>query len=596
MARTTIAVIAFTSLLLGLAPIAFAQDAWPNYQTEATPEHYLQRGSGWYFAIYKLVLILLTFWCWVRAADWVNRDLFKTGETSKLSATLWNPIIVFSFFAGFLFVITLPIFLLGFPIYLASAIAPVMVYIFRRNAAVREEDRVLTRENLLGALRRNRKPKQVVLPQDEGPPIEFTPAGHDENQKQANLVAARRNSAYILVKELLTDGIYKRADNILLDFTRDSVAVRYQIDGVWHNMEPRDRQTGDNMLVTFKVLANLKPDERRAKQVGTFGFKDPEHKMSCRLTSQGVKTGERVILKLSQIKKTSLTISELGMLPDMENTLKGHLNSSGYVLVSCMPGNGLTTSWNAILSASDRVIRDYVGFADMEHTDTVAENIDFTRFDPSKGETPEKTLRSLALKMPEAFVVPEPSSGTIVNMLCDQILTEGRYAISYAPAKSSSEAIIRMLALKPDRTKFAKSLTAVVYHRLVRRLCDYCKQHYHPSAELLEKLGLKGSTVEYLYREWQAPPPEQLVDARGRPIEPEICSACSGLGYIGQIAIFEMLEVNDTIRQAIVNEPSVEAISAAAKKSGHTTLSAEGIKLVLAGVTSLTELQRVLKQ
>ena len=98
-----------------------------------------------------------------------------------------------------------------------------------------------------------------------------------------------------------------------------------------------------------------------------------------------------------------------------------------------------------------------------------------------------------------------------------------------------------------------------------------------------------------LYREWQPPPPEELVDEKGRPIEPPVCPVCGGLGYLDRIAIFEVLDVEDSIRNAIVNQPRVETIAKAMRQAGHKGLQDEGIKLVLAGVTSLNELQRVLK-
>jgi len=388
------------------------------------------------------------------------------------------------------------------------------------------------------------------------------------------------------MKELLVDAVYKRAGSIILDFTREAVAVRYQIDGVWHTMPSIDRETGDGILATLKVLANLNAEERRAKQQGGFKFKDPQHKIDLQLTSQGVKTGERVLVKLFEAQK-NMSISELGMLPDVATKLREHLNSSGYVLVACKPGDGLTTAWNSVLSASDKVIRDYVGFSEKNHSDTTAENIEFTVYDKAAGEDPAIILRTLTLKQPEAYVLPDPIDGNIINMMCDEISSEERYAISVLPAASAAEAIVRFLAYKPDRSKFAKASSAVLYHRLVRRLCDYCKQPYQPQPQLLKKLGIPAGQVQHLYKNFQPLPDQQE--------EMETCRACAGLGYIGRIAIFELLEINDEIRQAIVNNPTVEAITAAAKASGHSNLQHEGIKLVAAGVTSINELQRVLK-
>ena len=292
-----------------------------------------------------------------------------------------------------------------------------------------------------------------------------------------------------------------------------------------------------------------------------------------------------------------MSLNECGMIPSVEERLKGHLNGSGIVLTSCLPGDGSTTNWKAVLESSDRILRDFnaiVPKSNDHENDTYVENIDFTYYESGEGQE-YSTLKSLLLKQPEALVLPEPKDPQVLDRLADEVANENRFVITRMAARSSAEAIVRILTLKVDRSKFAKALSAVVYHRLVRRLCDHCKQPYQPAPLLLAKLGLKPGQIDVLYREWQPPPPEELVDEKGRPIEPPVCPVCGGLGYLDRIAIFEVLDVEDSIRNAIVNQPRVETIAKAMRQAGHKGLQDEGIKLVLAGVTSLNELQRVLK-
>ena len=585
-----------------VSPNDLAAQDWPTFQNTPTPDvHYIDRGPSWYFAIWKLVLCTVFFLIWVKLAEFINTDAQEYGEETEMPPEIWNPIVMFSFFAGFLFVITFPIFLIGFPIYLASILAPVLTYVFTRNSKVDPEDTIFTKAHLKRRKERKLRKKGVmpaakVLPQDMGPQIEFKPIGGDPIKTQAAYIQARNIPAYLTLKEILYNSLWLRTDQFVMDFTRDQVAFRQQIDGFFHPLAPMDRPTGDAMLYALKLLANMNPQERRAKQTGRFAISIPDKKFECQVTSQGVKTGERVLLKFIGKKKKPLSLIELGMHPKMEANLREFLNNPGFVLVACRPGDGYTTSWNAVLSSADRILRDFHSLTlKGEEDDTEAENIDVNEIDPQQGKSPEEVLRSLALKMPDAYVLPKLISGKVLDMLTDLAAEQDRFVITRVPAKNPAEAVVRLLALKPNRTTLAKAMTAVLYSRLARRLCDYCKQPYQPSPQLLKKLRLTAAQVPKLYREYQPPPPEELVDEKGRPIEPPVCQVCGGLGYIGRVAIFELLVVDDEIRKVIVHDPRVEAIEQVARKQGHQGLQATGLQLVVAGITSLSELQRVLK-
>lgn len=585
-----------------VSPTDLAAQDWPSYQNVPTPDvHYIERGPSWYFSIWKLALCVVSFLVWVKLADFINTDAQEFGDETEMTPEIWNPIVVFSFVAGFLFVITFPIFLIGFPLYLAAIFAPFLTYVFNRNAKVDPDDTVFTKAHLKRRKERKLRKKGVItapklLPQDMGPQIDFKTIGPETVQTQAAYIQARNIPAFMTLKELLYNALMLRADQFVMDFTRDQVAFRQQIDGFFHALAPLDRPTGDAMLYALKLLGGMNPQERRAKQTGRFSISIPDKKFECLVTSQGVKTGERVLLKFIGKKKKPLSLVELGMHPKMEAKLKEYLNNPGLVLVACRPGDGYTTSWNAVLSSADRILRDFHGIVlNTDSGDTEVENVDLHVVDPTKGKPPEEVLRSLALKMPDAYVFPEPISGKVLDMLAQLVDDQDRFVITRVPARNPAEAVARLLSLKPNRTTLAKAMTAVVYSRLARRLCDYCKQPYQPSPQLLQKLRLTAAQVPKLYREYQPPPPEELVDEKGRPIPAPVCQVCGGLGYIGRVAIFELLVIDDEVRKVIVNDPSVEAIDQVARKQGHHGLQGAGLQLVVAGITSLSELQRVLK-
>jgi type II secretory ATPase GspE/PulE/Tfp pilus assembly ATPase PilB-like protein len=158
------------------------------------------------------------------------------------------------------------------------------------------------------------------------------------------------------------------------------------------------------------------------------------------------------------------------------------------------------------------------------------------------------------------------------------------------------EALLRVLMLKANAESFAKVVAAVLYVRPARRLCETCRQPYQPAPQMLQKLGLPPGRVNVLYRQWQPPPPEQLVDEKGNPIPPPICPSCGGLGYKGRFGIFELLMINDQMRQALVKQPKLEVLRKVAAAAKHRTIKDEGIACVARGISSLNEVQRVLQK
>jgi type II secretory ATPase GspE/PulE/Tfp pilus assembly ATPase PilB-like protein len=442
-----------------------------------------------------------------------------------------------------------------------------------------------------------RRTKKQEEPQIYLPPVNLTGGGASGPEKQANLITARQSPAFPLAVELIAHAMLQRAEVILLDYTREAVAVRYQVDGLWHNMQPRDRESGDAMLQVLKKLADLNINERRARQEGKFGAELGKDRFNCTLLSQGTKTGERVLLKIVNKKSKFSSLEELGMRDKMRDQLRDLLNGHhGFVIMSAPPGNGLTTLWNIALNASDRFVRDFVSVQDKAFDEEEVININPQCFNSAEGQSPDTILPGLILRQMEVFVVPDLVNGETVGLLCGQVIDEQRMVITRVVAKDAVEALLRVLMLKGPAKEFAEVVTAVLNVRLIRKLCENCRQAYPPAPALLQKLGIPPGRVQQLYREYQPPPPEQLVDEKGRPIVPPICPKCGGVGYFGRTGIFELLVVNDELRQALVKQPTLEVLRQVSRKAGHRGLQEEGILLVARGVTSLTELQRVLKQ
>ncbi len=429
-----------------------------------------------------------------------------------------------------------------------------------------------------------------------------------ENQQRE--IAARQGEAIPPLKELLYDALVKGAEKTMLDYSRDAVTGTYLIDGVWHNSDPRDRETGDAMLVAIKLLCGMNPDERRARQEGKFMV---EHKVTKakflgKVTSQGVKTGERVIIEVRPKKfKGFKSLDEIGMREQMQERLREHMRAEqGIVLIAAPPGGGFTTTWNVALNSTDRLLRDFVGLEDTNHHETDVENINMTLFDGAAGETPDQIIQKIMLTQPDVLTLADLCNAATVNKLCQlaNAPKEGKLIIAGVRAKDAVEALLRVLLLKASAPDFAEAVRAVLCVRLIRKLNDTCKQPYPPPPQLLQKLGIPPGRVQALYREWQPPPPdpEEEKKKKKKVLPPGACPLCElegplchGIFYRGRTGIFELLEVNDELREALVKKPQLEVLRNIVRASGHRGLQEEGILLVARGLTSLNELQRVMK-
>lgn len=582
-----------------------AQDAWPAYSSGLPDPNAIVRGRGFYFAPWKMALLLVLVWVWVKSADWIGRDTDEMGEAIGMPGQIWNPVIVFAPLVGFLLAVTIPIFLAGWGVMLLAYALPFVIYVVQRNGKVTQDKKVFTKEHLkhwfaeLG----KRHPKERVVKHtwQLGPAVELVAVGPLQMENQQALIEARQSSAFVSVKYLMADALGQRAERIMLDYTPDAVAVRYQVDSVWANATPKvhekqalDRHLGDAMLVVLKRICHLKPQERRAKQDGKMRVDYEGNKYDTTLTTQGTQTGERVVIHFTLITKAVRGLEELGMRDKLREQL-GELIGPGHhglVVFAAMPGDGLSATWQASLRSTDRLMRDFVSIEEVHKREPDVENVDVNKYDATKGETPEGIMPKMILKQPEVMCIPEINSAEALTKLTKWIQDEDRLGLISVRAKDAAEAVMRLLSMKVPPESLSATLKGIVYTRLIRRLCETCRQAVQPSPELLKRLGIPEGRVQVLYQEKQ---PLQPGEQRKRG-EPEICPNCRGLGYKGRIGLYEFLVLDDRLRQALLKAPNLETIKKLSRAAGNRTLQEEGVLLVALGTTSIAELQRVLKQ
>ncbi len=542
-------------------------------------------GPGSYLSWPKLLGCWILFLLWVRTTDWVSTD----AQEYKLNYLRWNPIVFGVFFGAFVLLWLIPIFWVGFPLLFLAYVVPLTAYIIYRNGKVMQHQKVLTKEHMRYLMASYLSMVGVKVkaergdPHESGPPVVLTArGGATERDDNANQILARQTPGFRDARKAIADGMVVRADAILLEYSQEAMTSKHLVDGVWHEGETKPREIGDPLLVSLKTLCGLKPEDRQSRQEGKFTAKYEGGTYAATFASQGTKTGERVMMQFEKTKIHFNTLEELGMRQKMQEQLAELMVlKKGFVLLSAMPANGLRTLTNLVLRSSDRFMREFMAVEDEANRYEAIENVMVQTYNAAAGQAPLDVLPDLFLMEPNVVVVRDLVNGQTVDLLSRET-ANNRLILATIRAKDAPEALLRVLAMKASQAEFARCVTAVLNVRLIRKLCEQCKEAYQPAPEVLQQLGLPPDRVQSLYR-----PPQQPED---------VCPNCKGIGYVGRTGLFELLMVQDSIRQVLASTPKLDLLRQAARKSGFRSFQEEGIVLVAKGVTSLPELMRVLKQ
>src|SRR5690606_29900292 len=227
----------------------------------------------------------------------------------------------------------------------------------------------------------------------------------------------------------------------------------------------------------------------------------------------------------------------------------------GMVIFAAAPEGGLTTLADVSILEPDRLMRDFVAIQDVQNPERDMENVVLNTYDRKQGETPAKLLPALIRTYPNVYIVRDLSDPETAKLLFGEV-QENHLLITTVQALEAPEALLRMLQKKVPHKQFAEIVTGVLCTRLIRKLCETCKVAYEPTPDLLKKLGLPPGKVQQLYR---VPKPEELE----KP-----CPACNNVGYVGRTGLFELLVVDDKVREVLIKQPKIELLRKAARLAG----------------------------
>ncbi|WLD13809.1 GspE/PulE family protein [Planctellipticum variicoloris] len=536
--------------------------------------------TGFYFGWFRLIYLVGLFFLWVWTCRWIDED----AHGLKVRPMFWNTIALFGGTAGFVLALCMPAFPVAFLVMTTAYALPMGLYVYERNQRVPDSGKVLTPRHLksvglrllgrLGIKFGTREVREAI----GGPPIRLIGksgkgAGEVDRSKQVE-----SSGGYLAARELIYDAILRRTTDIHLEPKEDEIAVRLRVDGVMYPAEPFDRSTGDAIINIFKVLGAMDITERRKPQDGSFRAETEGRQIDFRVATQGVQFGEKMSLRILDQGSSVKTLPMLGLRKQLMEQVAEIVHQPHGMFLSCGPtGAGKSTTLYAALQEIDALESNIITIEDP--VEYKMANVTQIEINTKAGQTFAGSLRSVLRQDPDVLLVGEIRDAETAKIAC-QASTTGHMVFSTLHANDTVTALFRLIDLGVEPFLLASSLSAILGQRLVRKLCEDCREPYRPDVELLHTLGLPAEKVDKFYR-----PPKSG----------NACPTCSGMGYFGRMGVFELLVMTDRLRDMIRETPNLAAIKAEARKNGMLYMIEEGLRLVVKGTTSLEELRRVAK-
>ena len=382
-----------------------------------------------------------------------------------------------------------------------------------------------------------------------------------------------------LVDSTILNAIQRRASDIHIESRDNEVIVKYRIDGVLYQaMEPIDKRHHQTIVSRLKVMSELDIAEKRVPQDGRFKLRLRGRTIDFRVSILPTAHGEDCVIRILDKESLSaefrnLRLDVLGLDDDTLRKLRKAIREPyGMVLVTGPTGSGKTTTLYAALSEiqspEDKIItiEDPVEYQ--------LKGITQIPVNEKKGLTFARGLRSILRHDPDKIMVGEIRDEDTASIAIQSALT-GHLVFTTVHANNVIDVLGRFLNMKVDLFNFVSALNCVLAQRLVRRICPHCRQEVQVSEQLLEESGLSPSVYgDHVFAEGSG------------------CLECNGTGFLGRLAVSELLDLSDRIRELILDRRPGSEIRRAAKEEGMRFLRETALEKALLGQTTLREINR----
>jgi len=377
-----------------------------------------------------------------------------------------------------------------------------------------------------------------------------------------------------LCAQIIMRAFTARASDIHLEPMETRFRIRYRIDGVLREQEAPPRRLQGAIIQRFKLMANMKLSERRIPQDGRIQIKAGGRELDLRVSTVPTGHGESIVMRILDKQNLSLGLPDLGFMTDDQQTFEKLISlPDGVILVTGPTGSGKTTTLYACLGQINKPDRKIITVEDpveyqMSGINQVAVHADI-------GMTFAAALRAILRQAPNIVMIGEIRDLETASIATEAALT-GHLVFSTLHTNDAPSAITRLLDMGVKGFQVASALRAVMAQRLVRAICTQCRTEYEPDPGEFRALGLD---------------PAQYVSAR--LYKGAGCARCNNGGYKGRKGIFEIFRVDEEMQQLIFAAAPARDLRARARETGMRTLREDGVRKVLAGITTVSEVLRV---
>jgi len=535
--------------------------------SDATPVFLL---SPW-----KPFLIVAVFiaWGWL-----VSTHLEKDARTARLNPAKWNGIHISAAFIAFGVMLFGVNFYIAFPLGVFIILAPILVYWKIRNATVTKDRQfnlgTETFKAALDARRRAKATRQVSMHFDGKNGTIQIPKKDDPEL-----------DIYITADELISDALLNRASRLEFRLTSKGCLSVYYTDGIPFKQEPLSPDVGAKVLAFLKEAAGTDPKDVRRRQTGSFDVASDEVRGHIDLTASGSSNSHKVRLDFDRSQSVLRAWDSIGLLPkqrELLDQLTQEDRRHGIVLLGGDKQSGMTTTGYSILSQHDSYLSNIVTIEQEIHA--TLEGITHSCVENQDSDYATQ-LQTLIRRDPEVILAADLTDAKAAKNAAKPG-NEGPLIIISMKATSMPELISCWAGYVADPRKSFDALQAVVYQKLVRKLCENCRVAYKPSQDLA-KQGLPIDTVEQLYRKGGQ------VELKNKIVT---CPICNGSGYMGQVGVFETMFLDSDTRKHLIAGDLKAAMSHAKRNKRYIRLQEAAWYKVAAGETSLEEFGRVSKK
>lgn len=381
-----------------------------------------------------------------------------------------------------------------------------------------------------------------------------------------------------LVNGILARAADEGASDIHFEPQAKEMLVRFRHDGVLHETLTIPKRLQAGVTSRLKIMADLDIAERRIPQDGRIGLSVGGRPIDMRVASLPTVYGEKIVIRLLDRSNVMLRLEDLGF---SETALARYTRSFtkpyGAILVTGPTGSGKSTTLYATLNILNTPEKNIITVEDpVEYR---LAGINQVQINPKAGLTFASGLRSILRCDPDIIMVGEIRDRETAQIAVESALT-GHLVLSTLHTNDAPGALSRLTEMGVEPFLTASAVDCVIAQRLVRRLCEHCKEPYQPNAEMLERLGFPDHAVQ----NWRE---VTLYRAVG-------CSRCNNTGYKGRLGLYEIMIVSEAVERLIVERKSADEIGRVARAEGMISLRDDGLDRVLQGVTSVEEISRVI--